>query len=283
MFASGWPLMPGSYLYPRPHPSGQEGGCEGPEVMAGHLPAGACHSWEFSGDPDGGTCCPGAPPPTHCWFQSPGALLGAPMTAPLVLPPSLEASSLDRVRGCGVFCPLRFRVSGGPGDTKLDVVRPALPPAWGRQGGSVDLGHPSHLSTNSSQTCSKGIPLFYTCNRSTSGHILGVARVQAPEEASGASGTRSRESPGSCEPLNLVSPLPGTNGTHRAQVMFSALEKDRWVLIPPPSICASPSLHVPQSTLQFLHEKHLSHLKNPEAPRNCPHCRASRCPDLSSL
>ena len=41
MFAGGWPLMPGSYLYPRPHPSGQEGGCEGPEVMAGHLPAGA--------------------------------------------------------------------------------------------------------------------------------------------------------------------------------------------------------------------------------------------------
>lgn len=148
MFASGWPLMPGSYLYPRPHPSGQEGGCEGPEVMAGHLPAGACHSWEFSGDPDGGTCCPGAPPPTHCWFQSPGALLGAPMTAPLVLPPSLEASSLDRVRGCGVFCPLRFRVSGGPGDTKLDVVRPALPPAWGRQGDQwIWATHPISLPT----------------------------------------------------------------------------------------------------------------------------------------
>ena len=90
MFTSGWPLMPGSYLYPRPHPSGPEGGCEGPEVMAGHLPAGACHSWEFSGDPDGGTCCPWAPPATHCWFQSPGALLGAPVTAPLVLPPSLD-------------------------------------------------------------------------------------------------------------------------------------------------------------------------------------------------
>ena len=281
MFTSGWPLMPGSYLYPRPHPSGQEGGCEGPEVMAGHLPAGACHSWEFSGDPDGGTCCPGAPPATHCWFQSPGALLGAPVTAPLVLPPSLD---IQPGQGSWLWGLLPAEVQGErrPRGHKAGCGQAYPSSSLGVAGGSVDLGHPSHLSTNSSQTCSKGIPLFYTCNRSTSGHILGVARVQEPEGASGASGTRSRESPGSCEPLNLVSPLPGTNGTHRAQVMFSALEKDRWVLIPPPSVCASPSLHVPQSTLQFLHEKHLSHLKNPEAPRNCPHCRASRCPDLSS-
>lgn len=162
-------------------------------------------------------------------------------------------------------------MSGGPGETKLDVVRPAPPPAWGQQWGSADLGHPSHLSTNSSQTCSKGIPLFYTSNRPTSGHILGVPEFRSLKGPPGASGTRSRESPGSWEPLDLVSPLPGTNGTHRAQMMFSALEKDRWVLISSPFVCASPSLHVPWSTLQFLREKHLSRLKNPEPPAETDH------------
>lgn len=116
---------------------------------------------------------------------------------------------------------------------------------------------------------------------------LQVTHWESPEFRSlkgpvGASGTRSRESPGSCEPLDLVSPLPGTNGTHRAQVMLSALERGRWVLIPPPCVCSSGSLHIPWSTLQFLHEKHRSHVKNPEAPWSCPRFRGSRCPDLSS-
>lgn len=149
-------------------------------------------------------------------------------------------------------------MSGGPGETKLDVVRPAPPPAWGQQGGSVDLGHPSHLSTSSSQTCSKGIPLFYTSNRPTSGHILGVPEFRSLKGPPGASGTRSRESRGSWEPLDLVSALPGTNGTRRAQMMFSALEKDRWVLISSPSVLHPPFTSLGQPSSSFMRNTFLA-------------------------
>ena len=248
--------------------------CEVPEVMAGHLPAGAARGSSV------GTWT-GAPPPTHCWFQSPGALPGAPVTALLVLPPSLDIQP-----GWGLWLwgllPAEIQDEQRPRGDQAGCGQACPSSGLGAAGGLVDLGHPSHLSTNSFQTCSKGIPLFYTCNKPTSGHTLGAPEFRSLKGPLGASGTRSRETPGSCEPLDLASPLPGTNGTHRAQVMLSALERGRWVLIPPPCVCSSGSLHVPWSTRQFLHEKHHSHLKNPEAPRSCPHFWGSRCPDLSS-
>lgn len=201
MYKSGWPLVPGSHLHPCPHPSGQEGGCEHPEVTAGHLPAGASPGSSV-GTWVGGYAARGLPPV---------ALPRAPVIALLRPSPSLdiwpgqvlwlwgplpaEVLGEERPRGGRAGC--GRGLSGPPGTAQhLPWLQ------WGgRQWVSLDLAGPNtHPSLLIPLTpAPKGLPPNSTPARgpprATHWESPELGSLKGPPRAFG---TQSKESSGLC-------------------------------------------------------------------------------------